>query len=123
MRQIADLLREALQHGDSQSRTQIRGKYLPECLFAELAVQTHRYALERADDSGEGWLIFKEGIEGWWSGAGRLADGEFSRLYKLRTDVVKRLTEQGLACRQNPRSTLLRVRHGKPPAESTAEVQ
>jgi hypothetical protein len=121
MRQIADLLREALRHGDAQGRTQIRGEHLPERLFAELVVQTHRYALEHADDAGEGWLIFKEGIEGWWSRAGRLADGEFGRLYKLRTDVVKRLTEQGLACRPNPRSTLLRVRHRQPPAESTAE--
>jgi hypothetical protein len=110
MRQLADLLHEALRHGDAQGRTQIRGKHLPERLFADLAAQTHRYALEHADGVGEGWLTFKEGIDGWWIRAGHLADGEFSRLYKLRTDVVMRLTEQGLAYRPNPRSTLLHVR-------------
>jgi len=112
MRDIADLLREALRHGDEQGRTQIRGKDLPEYLFADLAAQTHRYALEHAEDAGEGWLIFREGISGWWTRAGDLAHGEFSRLYMLRADVVKRLTEQGLACRPNPRSTLLHVRRG-----------
>ena len=122
MRQIADLLREALRQGDAQGKTQIRGKHLPERLFADLAAQTHRYALEHVDDACEGWLVFKGGIEGWWTGAGHLADGEFSRLYMLRSDVVKRLTERGLACRPNPRSALLRVRH-RPPTESTAAGQ
>ena len=112
MRQIADLLREALRHGDEQGRTQILGKHLPEHLFADLAAQTHRYALEHAEDTGEGWLTFKEGISGWWTRAGDLANGEFNRLYMLRADVVKRLTEQGLAYRPNPRSTLLHVRRG-----------
>jgi hypothetical protein len=68
--------------------------------------------MEHAEDAGEGWLIFKEGISGWWTRAGALADGEFNRLYMLRADVVKRLTEQGLAYRPNPRSTLLHVRRG-----------
>jgi hypothetical protein len=112
MRQIGDLLREALRHGDEQGRTQIRGKHLPEGLFADLAAQTHQHALEHAEGAGDGWLTFNEGIEGWWTRAGELADGEFSRLYKLRTDVIKRLTEHGLAYRPNPRSTLLRVRRG-----------
>ena len=112
MRQIADVLREALRHGDAQGRTQIRGKHLPEDLLADLAAQTHRYAMEHSEDAGEGWLVFKEGIEGWWTRGGGLADGEFSRLYMLRADVVKRLTEQGLAYRPNPRSTLLHVRRG-----------
>jgi hypothetical protein len=112
MRQIAGLLREALRHGDEHGRTQILGKHLPERLLADLAAQTHRHALEHAEDAGEGWLIFKEGISGWWTQAGDLADGEFNRLYMLRADVVKRLTEQGLAYRPNPRSTLLHVRRG-----------
>jgi hypothetical protein len=110
MRQIGDLLREALRHGDEQGRTQIRSKHLPERLFTELAAQTHRYALEHAEDAGEGWLTFKDGISGFWIRAGGLAPGEFNRLYMLRADVVKRLTEQELAYRPNPRSTLLHVR-------------
>ena len=112
MRQIADLLREALRHGDEQGRTQILGKHLPAHLFADLTEQTHHYALEHAEDAGEEWLTFKEGISGWCIRAGDLDNGEFNRLYMLRADVVKRLTEQGLACRPNPRSTLLHVRHG-----------
>lgn len=112
MRQIAVLLREALRHGDEQGRTQILGKHLPEHLFADLAAQTHRHALEHAEDSGGGWLIFREGIGGWWIRAGDLTDGEFNRLYMLRADVVKHLTAQGLAYRGNPRSTLLHVRRG-----------
>ena len=119
MRQIADLLREALRHGDEQGRTQIRGKHLPEHLFTELAEQTHRYALEHGEDAGEGWLSFKDGISGWWTRAGDLAPGEFNRLYMLRADVVKLLTEQGLAYRPNPRSTRLHVRHGLVTAERT----
>jgi hypothetical protein len=122
MRQIADLLREALRHGDEQGRIQIRGKHLPEHLFADLTAQTHRYALEHAEDAGEGWLTFKEGIEGWWTRAGDLANGEFNRLYKLRTDVVKRLTDERLACRPNPRSTWLHVRRAAI-AESAARAQ
>jgi hypothetical protein len=112
MRQITDLLREALRHGDEQGRTQIRGKHLPEDLFTDLAAHTHRHALEHAEGGAQGWLTFKDGIEGWWTRAGGLADGEFTRLYKLRSDVVRHLTEQGLAYRPNPRSTLLPVRRG-----------
>jgi len=110
MPKIADLLHEALRHGDEQGRTQILGKHLPEHLFADLAEQTYQYALEHAEDAGEGGLIFKEGIEGWWTQAGDLAKGEFSRLHKLRSDVMRRLTKQDLASRPNPRSTLLHVR-------------
>lgn len=112
MRQIADVLREVLRHGDEQGRAQVRARHLPERLLDDLARQTHLYAIEHAGDAGEGWLVFGEGIEGWWTRAGNLADGQFKRLYMLRADVVKRLTEQGLACRPNPRSTLLYVRRG-----------
>jgi hypothetical protein len=54
MRQVADLLREALQHGDEQGRAQILGRHLPERLFADLAAQAHRHALEHAEDASEG---------------------------------------------------------------------
>lgn len=40
------------------------GQAPAEHLFAELAAQTHRYALEHAEDAGEGRLTFKDGIEG-----------------------------------------------------------
>jgi hypothetical protein len=110
MRPVADLLREALRHGDEQRRVQIRGKHLPEGLFADLAAQTHRYALKQAEDAGDGWLIFKEGIYGWWTGKEGLPDSDFSRLYKLRTDVIKRLTDQGLAKRRHPQSVPFSVR-------------
>jgi hypothetical protein len=110
MRPVADLLREALRHGDEQRRTQILGKHLPEGLLADLAAQTHRYALEHAEDAGDGRLIFKEGIYGWWTGEGDLAHSEFSRLVRLRTDVVKRLTDQGLAKRPHPQSVPFYVR-------------
>jgi hypothetical protein len=120
MRQISDLLREVLGHGDEQGRIQVRARHLPEHLLDDLARQTHRYAIEHAADAGEGWLVFSEGIEGWWTRAGSLADGQFKRLYMLRADVVKRLTEQGLACRPNPRSTLLYVRRGRAPLQWTS---
>jgi hypothetical protein len=124
MRQVADLLREALRRGDEQSRSQIRGRHLPERLWDDLASQTHRYALEHSEDAGSGWLVFKEGISGWWTREGGLADGEFNRLYMLRADVVKRLTEQGLALRQSPRSTPLYVRRSPAAAyEPTAGTQ
>ena len=52
MRPVADLLREALRHGDEQRRAQILGKHLPEGLFADLAAQMTPYlavhALPRA---------------------------------------------------------------------------
>lgn len=111
MRPVADLLREVLRHGDEQGRTNILGKHLPEGLFADLAAQTHRYALEHAEDAGDGWLIFKEGIYGWWTREGGLADSESSRLFPgLRTDVVKRLTDRGLAKRRYPQSVPFYVR-------------
>jgi hypothetical protein len=110
MRPVADLLREALRHGDEQRRIQVLGKHLPEGLFADLAAQTHRYALEHAEDAGGGWLIFKEGIYGWWTREGGLADSDFSRLFKLRTDVIKRLMDQGLAKRRRPQSVPFYVR-------------
>jgi hypothetical protein len=64
MRQIADLLREVLRHGDGQGRVQVRASHLPEHLLDELAGQTHLYAIEHAAEAGEGWLAFSEGIEG-----------------------------------------------------------
>ena len=110
MRSVADLLREVLRHGDEQGLTQILGKHLPERLFADLAAETHRHALEHAEDAGDGWLIFKEGIQGWWTREGGLAESEFGRLFHLRTDVVKRLTDTGLAKRPNPGSVPFYVR-------------
>ena len=110
MRSVADLLREALRHGDEQGRSLILGKHLPEGLFADLAAQTHRYALEHAEDAGDGWLIFKDGIYGWWTREGGLADSDFSRVFHLRTDVVKRLMDQGLAWRRHPQSVPFYVR-------------
>jgi hypothetical protein len=102
MRQIADLVHEAPGQGDAQRRTQIRGSICRNTLFAHPTAQTERYALEHADDADEGWLISSECIAGWWNRAGHPADGEFSRLYMLRADMVKRLTAQGLARRPNP---------------------
>jgi hypothetical protein len=118
MRQIADVLCEVLRHGDEQGRSQVRARHLPEQLLNDLAGQTHLYAIEHSRDAGEGWLVFGEGIEGWWTQAGSLAEGQFKRLYMLRADVVQRLTEQGLAYRPNPRSTLLYVRRLSAPART-----
>jgi hypothetical protein len=111
MQPVADLLREALRNGDEQGRAQIRGQHLPEDLMADLVKQTYRYALEHASgDPADGWLTFREGIEPWWREAADLTDDEFGRLFHLRTDVVRRLTEQRLAYRRHPRSVVLHVR-------------
>ena len=61
-------------------------------------------------DARDGWLIFKDGIYGWWTREGGLADSDFSRVFHLRTDVVKRLTDQGLAWRRHPQSVPCYVR-------------
>jgi len=88
------------------------GQHLPDDLVDDLAKQTHQHALEyAAEDSSDGRLIFRGGIGPWWCEAAGLTDDEFRRLYKLLTDVVKRLTEQGLAYRPYPQSTWLYVRH------------
>ena len=111
MQPVADLLRRALREGDEQGRTQIRSHHLPDDLVADLAKQTHQHALKHAaGDSSDGWLVFRDGIEPWWRKAAGLTDDEFTQLYKLVTDVVKRLTEQGLAERRPPHSRLLCVR-------------
>lgn len=111
MRSVADLLRRALQIGDEGGRVQIRLQHLPDDVGADLVNQTHQYALAHATgDSTDGWLTFRGGIERWWCEAAGLTKAEFGRLFHLRTDVVKRLTDQGLACRRHPRSTLLYVR-------------
>src|SRR5690349_1347790 len=87
----------------SKATLQVRGRHLRDDLMAELAKQTHLYALEHAaDPTPDGWLIFREGIASWWCQAADLTDEEFGRLYMLRTDVVQRLTEQGLAYRRHP---------------------
>jgi|ERR1039457_984773 hypothetical protein len=111
MQPVADLLRGALRRGDEQGRAQIRSQHLPHDVVADLVRQTYHYALEHAaGDSSGGWLIFREGIASWWCEEAGLTDDEFGRLFHLRTDVVKLLTEQGLAERRHPRSTLLYVR-------------
>lgn len=111
MQPIADLLRDALREGDEQGRTQIRSRHLPGDIVAELAKQTYQHVLNHAaGESSDGWLIFRGGIEAWWRDEAGLTKGEFSRLFHLRTDIVKRLTEEGLACRSRPRSNLLYVR-------------
>jgi hypothetical protein len=109
--QVADLLQEALRIGDDYGLTQIRGRHLPDGLMAALVRQTHEYVLAHAAaDTPDGWLVYREGIASWWCQAADLTDEEFRRLYMLRADVVKQLTEQGLADRRHPRSTLLYVR-------------
>ncbi len=111
MQSVADLLRRALREGDEQGRTLIRSQHLPDDVMADLAKQTHQYALEHpAGDSSDGSLVFRGGIGPWWCEEAGLTDDEFRRLYKLLTDVVKRLTEQGLAYRRPPHSTWLYVR-------------
>jgi hypothetical protein len=113
MQPVEDLLREALRNGDEHGRAQVRGRHLPDDLMADLAEQTHLYALEHAaDPTPDGWLVFRDGIGSWWCQAAGLTDEQFRRLYMLRADVVKRLTEQGLAYRRNPRATPLYVRRG-----------
>ena len=111
MEPVENLLREVLRIGDERGVTQIRARHLPDAVMADLMQQTHAYALAHAAKADlHGWLIFREGIEPWWREEGGLTKGEFSRVYLLRTDVVKRLTTQGLASRHHPRSTLLYVR-------------
>lgn len=96
MQPVADLLPEALRNGDEQGRAQVRGRHLPDNLMADLAKQTHLFALEHAaDPTPDGWLIFREGIGSWWCQAADLTDEEFRRLYMLRADVVKQLTGAG----------------------------
>jgi hypothetical protein len=112
MQSVADLLRRALREGDEQGRTLVRSQHLPDDVMADLAKQTHQYALEHtAGDSSDGWLVFRAGLTPWWCEAAGLTQDEIERLYKLLTDVVKRLTEQGLAYRPHPQSTWLYVRH------------
>src|SRR5579859_6722748 len=92
---VADLLRRALREGDEQGLTQIRSQHLPDDVVADLAKQIHQYALEHvAGESSDGWLVCRDGIGPWWCEAAGLTEDEFRRLYKLLTDVVKRLTEQ-----------------------------
>lgn len=110
MRPVADLLRTALRIGDEQGRVQVKGEHLPDDVMADLVTQTHLYALEHADEAADGWLVFREGIASWWCQAAGLPKGDFDRLYKLRTDVVKRLEAKGLAQRRHPRSVPLYVR-------------
>ena len=111
MQPIATLLRGVLRIGDEQGRAQIRSQHLPDSVVADLVKQTHEYVLTHAaEDSPDGWLIFRGGIEPWWCEAANLTKGEFGRLFHLRTDVIKLLTKQGLAYRRHPRSTLLYVR-------------
>jgi hypothetical protein len=77
---------------------------LPDDLVHDLETQTHEYALAHATPgSPEGWLIFGDGIESWWTEAAGLTRPEFGRLFHLRTDVVKRLTDRAKpACGQVP---------------------
>jgi hypothetical protein len=112
MRPVADLLREALRDADEQGRVQVNGGHLTDDAMADLVAQTYRYALEHADESSDGWLVFRGGIASWWCQEADLPIGDFDRLYKLRTDVVKRLTDQRLAYRRSPRSVPLYVRRG-----------
>jgi hypothetical protein len=56
-------------------------------------------------------LVFHDGIRGWWIEEANVPLAEFlRRLRPLRADVVKRLTDEGLAQRRDRRSTLLYVR-------------
>jgi hypothetical protein len=105
---VQDLLRQAIQAGDDQSVRQVRGHHLPKRLLADLARQTHEYAMANASaDNADGWLVFADGIEPWWRS---LIGADFARLYQLRGDVVKVLTQEGLAYRANPRDKRLHVR-------------
>lgn len=110
MRTVALMLREVLRDADEQGRVQVSGKHLPDDVMRDLVQQTYLYALEHADESSDGWLVFREGIASWWCREAGLPKGDFGRLYKLRTDVVKRLEAERLAQRRNPRSVPLYVR-------------
>ena len=108
MQPVEDLLREALRNGDEQGRAQVRGRHLPDDLMADLAEQTHLYALEHAaDPTPDGWLVFRDGIGSWWCHAAGLTDEQFRRLYMLRADVVKRLTERAWPIVESPRYAAL----------------
>jgi hypothetical protein len=108
---VRELLHEALRIGDDLGVTQIRGRHLPDDVMASLVKQTREYALAHAAaDTCDGWLVFREGFLPWWRKAGNLTDHDEGRIFHLRTDVVKQLTDQGLAYCRHPRSTPLYVR-------------
>ena len=109
MQSVADLLHRALREGVELDLAQVRSHHLPDDLVADLATQTHQHALDNAEgDSSDGWLVYRDGIEPWWREEAGLDadpaddDDKFTHLYKLVTDVVKLLTDKGLAERQPP---------------------
>lgn len=112
MRSAADVLRRALRAADQDGRVTVRLRHLPADDASDLVRRTYEYALGNATpDGADGWLIFPDGIRGWWSEEAEVPVAEvYRRLRPLRADVVKRLTEQGLAYRPNRWTTLLYVR-------------
>jgi hypothetical protein len=62
-------------------------------------------------DSDDIWMVFPDGIKGWWSEEANVPVAEvYRRLRPLRADIVKRLTDEGPAYRHNRWSTSLYVR-------------
>jgi hypothetical protein len=112
MRSVADVLSRALRTADQDGRVTVRLRHLPADDASDLVGLTHTYALAHATlDSADGWLIFTDGIRRWWSEEANVPVAEvYRRLRPLRADVVKRLTDEGLAYRPSRWSTKLYVR-------------
>jgi hypothetical protein len=110
MRTIHELLHQALACGDRCGVKYVRSKHLTGDVLQDLATTTYNYLLAHADsDRSSGKLVYRDGIESWWRQAGDLSDEEFTRLYRLRGDVVMKLTADGMVFRPHPRSVPLYV--------------
>jgi hypothetical protein len=59
-----------------------------------LAQQTYEYAVDHAsDETSDGWLIWRGGIDPWWRG---MVGDDFKRMTGLRQDVGAFLQDRGL---------------------------
>lgn len=118
---VGPLVREAVERARGAGAEYPRAHHLDESLLERLAMATHRHAWEDGDnrDGNPSWRTYAGGISGWWREEAGLPAEEPGRLRDLRTDVVEWLSSRGLATRDDPRSTLLRVRD--PAAQTSPE--
>ena len=119
MRSVGDVLSRALRTADQEGRVTVRLADLPASDASDLVRHTHDHALRYAvPGPADGWLLYHDGIRGWWSDVLNMSVEEVvRRLAPLRADVKKRLEDEGLVKRPHPgprRSTFA----AKPPTRA-----
>ncbi len=107
MSTIAERLKQVLASADQTGVRYVRRRHVAHALFQQVADLTYAHVRSHAHKNADGELVSEVKILQWWGIEADLTEKERDRLFSFRSDVVRRLTDDGLVEPRHPQSTRL----------------